>query len=84
MNKYTLEERLEIGRQIYSHQLTVNEAAVKYGINHYTARDQIRIFLKSLSSQKYTYRPVDTLVKEKKSCESANLHSYKALAFICR
>ena len=30
MNKYTLEERLEIGRQIYSHQLTVNEAAVKY------------------------------------------------------
>lgn len=42
MNKYTLEERLEIGRQIYFHQLTVGEAAVKYGLNHYTARDYMR------------------------------------------
>lgn len=44
MNKYTLEERLEIGRQIYSHQLTVNEAAVKYDINHYTARGYMRYY----------------------------------------
>lgn len=44
MNKYTLEERLEIGRQIYSHQLTVNEAAIKYDINHYTARDYMRYY----------------------------------------
>ncbi len=38
MNKYTLKERLKIGRQIYSHQLTVNEVAVKYDINPYTAK----------------------------------------------
>lgn len=44
MNKFTLEERLEIGRQIYSHQLTVNEAAVKYDINYYTARDYMRYY----------------------------------------
>lgn len=44
MNKYTLEERLEIGRQIYSHQLTVSEAAIKYGLNHYTARDYMRFY----------------------------------------
>lgn len=44
MNKYTLEERLEIGREIYSHQLTVSEAAVKYEINHYTARDYMRYY----------------------------------------
>ena len=44
MNKYTLEERLEIGRQIYSHQLTVSEAAIKYEINHYTARDYMRYY----------------------------------------
>lgn len=44
MNKYTLEERLEIGRQIYSHQLTVNEAAIKYDINRYTARDYMRYY----------------------------------------
>jgi len=44
MNKYTLEERLEIGREIYSHQLTVSEAAIKYEINHYTARDYMRYY----------------------------------------
>ena len=44
MNKYTFEDSLEIGRQIYSHQLTVNEAAVKYDINHYTARDYMRYY----------------------------------------
>lgn len=30
MMKYTLEQRLEIGREIYTHQLSLNEAAVKY------------------------------------------------------
>jgi len=44
MNKYTLEERLEIGREIYSHQLTVSEASIKYEINHYTARDYMRYY----------------------------------------
>ena len=39
MMKYTLEQRLEIGREIYTHQLSLNEAAVKYEINTYTARD---------------------------------------------
>lgn len=29
MGQYTLKERLEIGRQIYSHQFTINEAALK-------------------------------------------------------
>ena len=38
MHKYILEEHLEIGRQIYSHQLTVNEAAVKYDITHSMSR----------------------------------------------
>lgn len=42
--KYTLEQRLEIGREIYSHQLTVSEAAVKYDINIYTARDYMRYY----------------------------------------
>ena len=44
MGKYTLDERLEIGRQIYSHQLTINEAALKYNINNYTARDYMRYY----------------------------------------
>ena len=42
--KYTLEQRLEIGREIYTHQLSLNEAAVKYEINNYTARDYMRYY----------------------------------------
>ena len=42
--KYTLEQRLEIGREIYTHQLSINEAAVKYEINNYTARDYMRYY----------------------------------------
>ena len=44
MGNYTLKEHLEIGRQIYSHQLTINEAALKYNINNYTARDYMRYY----------------------------------------
>lgn len=40
--KYTKEERNEIGRLIYTRQLTIVEACEKYGINHYTARDYMR------------------------------------------
>ena len=42
--KYTLEQRIEIGKEIYSKQLTVSEAAVKYEINIYTARDYMRYY----------------------------------------
>ena len=48
MGKYTLNERLEIGRHIYSHQLTINEAALKYNINNYTARDYMRYYMLAL------------------------------------
>lgn len=42
--KYTLEQRLDIGREIYSRSITVNEAAIKYGINNYTAREYMRFY----------------------------------------
>ena len=72
MNIYILEERLEIGRQIYSHQLTVNEVAVKYDINHYTARDYMRYYrdknnlpaMNSLYSK--SQAPASTKLKSKK------------------
>lgn len=44
MGNYTLKEHLEIGRQIYSHPLTINEAALKYNINYYAARDYMRYY----------------------------------------
>lgn len=40
--KYTKNERLLIGREIYTHELTISKAAEKYQINPYTARDYMR------------------------------------------
>ena len=40
--RYTKEERLTIGREIYTHELTLSQAADKYQINPYTARDYMR------------------------------------------
>ncbi len=37
--KYTKEERLDIGRQIYTGELSRYKASEKYGININTARD---------------------------------------------
>ncbi len=42
--KYTLEQRLAIGLEIYSKSITIYEAANKYGINIYTARDYMRLY----------------------------------------
>lgn len=42
--KYTEEERLRIGREIYTHEITVYEASNKYQINYYTARDYMRLY----------------------------------------
>ena len=54
MNKYTLKERLKIERQIYSHQLTVNEVAVKYDINHYTEKVVLGLQARvALTQQRY-------------------------------
>ena len=33
---YTKDERIEIGRRIYTHEITIGDAANKYGINWYT------------------------------------------------
>ena len=42
--KYTKEERLNIGRQIFEGEMTVASAAAKYDINLYTARDYLRLY----------------------------------------
>ncbi len=39
---YTKEERDEIGRQIYTHEISLREAAEKYHRNWYTVRDYMR------------------------------------------
>lgn len=39
---YTKEERMEIGHQIYTHEITIGDAAEKYSLNWYTVRDYMR------------------------------------------
>ena len=42
--KYTLEERLDIGRRIYDSELTKYEAAEQFGISINCARDYMRLY----------------------------------------
>lgn len=42
--KYTREERLDIGRQIYDGELSRYQAADRYGISDQTARDYMRLY----------------------------------------
>lgn len=42
--KYTFEERLEIGRQIYDDELTKFEASEQYGISINCSRDYMRLY----------------------------------------
>ncbi len=39
---YSKEQRLQIGKEIYTHEITIREAAEKYKVNRYTARDYMR------------------------------------------
>lgn len=40
--KYNKEQRLLIGREIYTHTITISQATNEYGINPYTARAYMR------------------------------------------
>lgn len=42
--KYTKEERLEIGRRVYTDELTRYEASEKYDISPNTSRDYMRLY----------------------------------------
>ena len=42
--KYTLEERLDIGRRIYNGEISRYQAAEEYGISDQTARDYMRLY----------------------------------------
>ena len=48
--KYTQSQRLAIGQEIYEKKLNKEAAAVKYGINVYTARDYLRMYKASIGT----------------------------------
>ena len=42
--KYTREQRLDIARHVYDGELTVEEAAVKYGLNPSSVKGYLRLY----------------------------------------
>ena len=42
--KYTKEERLKIGKEIFENKINIYEASIIYSINEYTARDYYRLY----------------------------------------
>ena len=42
--KYTIEERIDIGRQVYTRELTSPEAQIKYGIGHATIDKYVKLY----------------------------------------
>ena len=42
--KYTIEKKLEIGKEIYTGNLKIHEAAIKYDIGTTTARECMRLY----------------------------------------
>lgn len=63
--KYTKEQRLDIGRRIYDGEIDCYQAAEEYSINHYTARDYMRLYrdtyqLPKRSAATHTCKSVST------------------------
>ena len=76
--KYTKEQRLDIGRQIYEGELNRFEAAAEYGIGSNTAREYMRLYRAEY------HLPVrhaeSNAAKTKKPRPSARLEDYEAMS----
>lgn len=81
--KYTLEQRLSIGREIYTHELSVNEAAIKYEINSYTARDYMRFYRTKNGLPLMATNEPDPNYK-KQSLKNMNYNNYSDLEFLSK
>lgn len=57
--KYTLEEKLEIGKEIYTGNVKIHEASVKYNMGTTTARECMRLYrdANNLPSRNETENP---------------------------
>ena len=61
----TKEKRLSIGKEIYDRKLNRFDAAIKYNINEYTARDYLRLYKASLRRKNMKKYEVIIKTKEK-------------------
>lgn len=81
--KYTLDQRLSIGREIYTHELSVNEAAIKYEVNSYTARDYMRFYRTKNGLPPMATNEPDPNSK-KQSLKNVNYSNYSDLEFLSK
>ena len=73
--KYTLEERIDIGRQIHTHELSRKEAMDKYSISHYTADTYHNLYKTSIGDISDKSKPTEPLQKtHNKKPIKINLH----------
>ena len=77
--KYTKDQRLHIGREIYTHELTIGQAAEKYQINPYTARDYMRLYRDSNN-----LGPMDDYGEEFKLVQNKKKQKYSDLDDLTR
>ena len=81
--KYTLEQRLDIGRRIYEGEITRFQAAQEYDINDNTARHYMRLYrdTNNLSPKNGGRKNLTTTAKSSSSIEikQRNLEEYESM-----
>ena len=80
--KYTKEQRLDIGRQIYDGELTRYQAAKQYEISDQTARDYMRLYRNENNLPPKHRRPAVTEGRaiSKTIPEMQNLETYESMS----
>lgn len=76
--KYTKEERLNIGRQIYDSELSCYAAAEEYGINEQTARNYMRMY-RDVNHLPPKHNPRNSHNKAVSSAVPSGLEDYEAI-----
>lgn len=80
--KYTLEQRLDIGRQIYDGELTRFQAAVKYSISDNTARNYMWLYRDNNHlppKSRCKNNPVISKQTSSMSVKNADLETYESM-----
>lgn len=80
--KYTKEQRLDIGRRIYDGEIDCYQAAEQYDINHYTARDYMRMYRDTNQLPKKTKATsnINSVSITSTSNKQANLQEYQDMS----
>ena len=81
-NRYSKEEQFAIGKEIYDGHFTIGEAAIKYDVNYYTARDYYRYYrdYNNLPSPFSRGRPERSKEVTQKIMKSLNYDELKELS----